>query len=238
MKVRVTEELLDGKRLREGAFAENEELTEVILPEDLEDIGEVAFFGCRSLKKIVLPPSLKIIREEAFGESGLLAVTIPEGAERICEKAFFSCENLRRIDVLPKKPVIEADAFGDCPRLLEGYVACGYPDRVDEGWENARPDTPDVLLYTLLWCTCPERHLPETTRRAEEFIRKNEALIMERIIKANNTAAMSGLAERKLLKPENISKYVTAAGQMRQAELVALLISAADPAKPSDEFEL
>ena len=111
MKGSVTKRMLKGTRLKEGAFAEREDLTEIILPDEIEDIGEVAFYGCTNLKHITLPRNLKFIREEAFGASGLEIIEIPEGVRLICEKAFFSCEELRRIDVLPKDVIIEVDAF-------------------------------------------------------------------------------------------------------------------------------
>lgn len=229
MIVSVDDSMMQGTRLTEGAFAENEEITGVLLPEGTEDIGEVAFFGCRNLREIRLPDSLKVIREEAFGESGLESVVIPEGVQRICEKAFFSCHDLRRIEVLPEDPVIEVDAFGDCPKLLEGYVACGYPQKTNP---------PEELLYTLLWCTCPERHRKETTERASGFVRDNEALIMERILKFNNTAALSGIVRMGLLKSGNIAGYVEQANRNRQTELVTLLLTAARATASDDDFDL
>ena len=224
---------LSGTRLVEGAFAEDEELSEITLPKDLEDIGEVAFFGCGKLREIGLPMGLRTIREEAFGESGLIRVVIPETVEMVEEKAFFSCPELQRADVLSKDTVLGRDVFGDCPKLLEGYIACGYPKD---------PDPPEELLYTLLWCTCPERHSAETTAHAEKYVRDNEALIMERILKFNNVAAMSGIAERQLLKPENIGQYVEMAGRMKRTELVTLLVGCAGALRPGaedwDEFAL
>ena len=225
----VTKRMLKGTRLKEGAFAEKEDLTEIILPDEIEDIGEVAFFGCTGLRHIRLPKNLKIIREEAFGECGLESVEIPEGVELICEKAFFSCKNLRRIDVIPKNVVIEVDAFGDCPNLLEGFVARGYPQKTNP---------PEELQYTLLWCTCPERHSEETAARASAYIRNNEALIMERILKFNNTAALNGIAKLGLLRGENINRYVEEAGKNHQTEIVTLLLDAARNAGEEDEFSL
>lgn len=222
--------LISRGRLVEGAYAQNEEITEIIIPDGTEDIGEVAFFGCTNLRSVRLPDSLRYIREEAFGESGLESVTIPEGVKGIDEKAFFSCGRLKRIEVTGHDTFVGPDAFGDCRNLLEGYVACGYPPVCNP---------PEELLYTLLWCTCPERHTEETCRRAETYIRDNETLIMERILKFNNTAAMNGISKRRLLRQENINGYVAAANENRQAELVALLLASIDNnTDNSGEFEL
>ena len=291
------DKIING-RLTEGAFAGNETLTEIEIPEGVTDIGEVAFYGCPNLRSVTLPQSLKVIREEAFGESGIERIVIPEGTARICEKAFYSCPDLARVDVLSPDTQIEADAFGMCPNLLEGYIACGYPadpcppelnmsgsptreillghtasgtetndllfDDSQSGATTSEPlhnhsegdsrkrtsliayageltaylSPPEELLYTLLWCTCPERHTAKTSARAEEFIRENENLVMEHILKTGNTAAMNGLASRKLLRPENISTYIDEAGARHESEIVALLLSAAAGAGGEDEFAL
>lgn len=222
--------LIINGRLTEGAYAENKDITGAVIPEGTKDIGEVAFFGCSALRRVELPKSLKIIREEAFGESGLEKVRIPEETERICEKAFFSCRELKSIEVPGKNTVIETDAFGDCPKLTEGYIAAGYPGEYTF-WEE--------LLYTLLWCTCPERHNKKTNEHAIRYIQENEKLVMERILKTGNSAALSGISKLKLLRQENIHSYITAANENKQTELITLLLAAAEQ-KGADtgEFDL
>ena len=131
--------------------------------------------------------------------------------------------------MLPKDVIIEVDAFGACPKLLEGFVARGYPQKTNP---------PEELQYTLLWCTCPERHSEETSDRAKEFIRNYEALVMEHIMRSNNTAALSGISQLGLLKKENISRYVEEAGRNHQTELVTLLLAAARNTDDEDEFSL
>jgi hypothetical protein len=61
---------------------------------------------------------------------------------------------------------------------------------------------------------------------------------MERILKFNNTAALSGIAELGLLRKENINRYVEEAGRNRQTELVTLLLAAARNTEDEDEFSL
>ena len=218
------------KRIEPGAYAQNEEITHMDIPEGIEDIGEVAFFGCINLKSVKLPQTLKYIREEAFGESGLEKVIIPKSLERIDEKAFFSCPDLKYIEIPNEKTFIGPDAFGDCRNLLEGYVAAGYP-------QVCNP--PEELLYTLLWCTCPNRHNEKTRQHAETFIKENEALIMERILKFNNTAALSGLVSEKLLRHENIGKYLEEANVRKETEAVALLLEAGNrETADTGDFEL
>lgn len=202
-------------RLIEGAYAEDESFTSVIIPEDVTDIGEVAFYGCGNLREVIFPAGLKYIREEAFGDTAVREAILSPGLVMIEEKAFFSCEDLKKIEIPDKGTVIGIDAFGCCYDLFEGYVACGYP-------ENAKHH--EELQYTLLWCSCPERHDEKTSSRAVSFIRSNEQLIMEWVIKRGNIPAMSGIARNRLLEG-NIDAYIQQSNLAGRSEITALLMS-------------
>lgn len=220
------DKIING-RIIEGSFAEDLSITSVIIPEGVTDIGEIAFYGCANLKEVVFPSSLRFIREEAFGDSAITEALLPAGLELIEEKAFFSCESLRRAEVPGLSTVIGSDAFGCCDRLHEGYIACGYPEKTRHHEE---------LQYTLLWCSCPERHSAETAKRAEDFIHRYEDLIMEWIIKHNNVPAMNGIAGRDLLRG-NIGSYITESNLAGTNEITALLMSMRGHAEEG-EFEL
>ena len=219
--------LIKDGRITEGACMQDESLVSVVIPEGVADIGEAAFYGCTNLRRVVFPESLRIIREEAFGDTGLEEALLPSGLELIEDDAFFSCEALRRIEVPGRDTVIGKDAFGCCDNLLEGYIAAGYPEGIRHHEE---------LQYTLLWCSCPERHSADTCARAEAFIRKYEELIMEWVIRYNNIPAMSGIARRGLLSGDT-DRYIKAANQAGRSEITALLMSMRGGFDES-EFEL
>lgn len=211
----ISPDTIENGRIVEGSYAENESLTAIIIPEGVSDIGEVAFYGCINLREVVFPQSLEYIREEAFGETAIETVTLPEGLKLIEEKAFYSCGRLRKIEVPGRDTVVLEDAFGCCDSLTEGYIAAGYPEKIRQHEE---------LQYTLLWCTCPERHRFETSEHAKRFIQDNEELIMEWIIKTNNTAAMSNIAALDLLS-KSIYDYIIQSNEAGRGEITALLMS-------------
>ena len=62
-------------------------LTEAVLPDSVEIIGEEAFKSCR-IKKLRLPSGLKEIGKESFFGNDLSGFIFPETLERIGEKAF------------------------------------------------------------------------------------------------------------------------------------------------------
>ena len=213
-----------------AAFAGCERLAKIELPSSLRRIGEGAFLDCTALHQINLPQGLQTIDPMAFWNSGLYTVDVPESVERIGESAFWTCENLRRANVLGRDTMIEKNAFGSDYALIEGYMAPGYPNE---------DSAPAELQYTLLWCSCPERHTDEVSNRAKTLIRAQEGLIMERILKYDNAPALSGLVRCDLLDSANIDGYLRAASEANQTDLVALLLEAKGNQRQADmDFEL
>ena len=219
--------LINNGRLTEGACMQDESLVSAVIPEGVTDIGEAAFYGCPNLRQVSFPDSLRYIREEAFGDSALEEVILPPGLELIGEKAFFSCASLRRAEVPGKDTLLCSDAFGCCDLLHEGYIAPGFPEGIRHHEE---------LQYTLLWCSCPEKHSRETSERASAFIRRYEELIMEWVIRYDNIPAMSGIARLGLLSG-NRDRYISDANRAGRSEITALLMSMRTDYDES-EFEL
>ena len=239
--------------MEEECFTECPELTEVFLPEGLINIGAAAFADCPKLERVNIPKSVKsidcgaffscealreieflsgleTIGEYAFQSTGLESVYIPETVSLIDECAFFSCENLRKICVPNAATELGVDCFGSNYKLVEGFVARGYPENADFTAE---------LLYTLLWCSCPQKHGTEVSRRAEEYIKSHEQLLMERILKADNVPAMTGLSTLGLLSAATINEYIEQTLRAGQTELSALLLKAKTAVSNSEgDFEL
>ncbi len=213
-----------------AAFADCVKLRQIRLPSTVRSIGEGGFLGCESLEEIDLPEGLEEISTMAFMNSGLRSVRIPDTVKRIGEEAFFECPQLERIEVCGRDTVIEEDAFGSNYRLKEGYVAGGYPEEKTQ---------PVELLYTLLWCSCPDRHEKTTSERARRFIREQEDLVMEWIFRLEHVSAMHTLVNQKLLSLEHLDRYLRQALDRQQTEITALLLSAkADGKSLEEEFEL
>ena len=72
-----------------GGFRDSN-LSYVVIPEGVEEIGRMAFANCRTLEYVHLPSSLRIIENGAFAGSGLFYLHIPEGVVEIRGAAFFN----------------------------------------------------------------------------------------------------------------------------------------------------
>lgn len=84
------------KSIGKRAFALCRDLHEIALGEDIEDIGEGAFYQCGTLRHIVLPRKLKAISPGLFTECTLLEeVALSEGTTEVGDDAFRGCGRLR-----------------------------------------------------------------------------------------------------------------------------------------------
>jgi len=82
----------------EGAFADNETLESVVIPESVTAIGDSAFISCTGLASVTIPESVTGIGEGAFtGCESLASVTIPESVTSIGDYAFLGCTGLTSV---------------------------------------------------------------------------------------------------------------------------------------------
>ena len=91
-------------------------LKEVVLGENVESIGNSAFY-CSGLESITIPSSVTNIGENAFyGCKNLKNLSIPVSVETLERHAFHYCSNLVKVTI-EGCPVIEAETFEDCYRV-------------------------------------------------------------------------------------------------------------------------
>lgn len=119
-KVNIPEEI-DGipvRKIASGAFNNCVLLTQLIIPDSVEEIGNNAFYGCSSLKEIKLPSKIKTIDISVFTQCiNILEVFIPDKVVTVKSGAFNLCKSLKTI-YIPKSVVkIEKDVFDGCNSL-------------------------------------------------------------------------------------------------------------------------
>ena len=110
------------KALGARAFAGLGNITEAVIPDGVEDIGEEAFVGCTGLERVVLPASSRFlrIRKRAFaGCTALREVVLPPCLWWIGESAFAGCTRLERLEIGDQGTIakIGPQAFAGCTAL-------------------------------------------------------------------------------------------------------------------------
>ena len=101
-----------------GAFRDCGFNCKLVIPDNVEYIGELSFYGCRGLYgELHLPEKLEFIGRQAFGDDKGLSgsLTIPKSLKTISEGAFDACSGLNGTLTLHDDIIaIEATAFADC----------------------------------------------------------------------------------------------------------------------------
>ena len=96
---------------------------EVTLPQkgDTQDslkvLREKTFEGCGSLTEIILPESIEEISDECFSMCGLESISFPESLKQIGEKAFHKCTRLKSIEFNNANVEIGRSCFDVCSAL-------------------------------------------------------------------------------------------------------------------------
>ena len=122
-----TPESLSGKySIRKGvkvignvAFWGCKSLTNINIPNSVTTIGDSAFVGCESLTNINIPNSVPTIGEQAFlGCESLVNINIPNSVTTIGDSAFAFCDSLTNINIPNSVTTIGKFAFSDCDSLV------------------------------------------------------------------------------------------------------------------------
>ena len=89
----------------------------LIIPEGVIDIPAQCFVNCQNFKKLVLPSTLREIKQCAFYNTRMEEVVFPEGLERIGNAAFHGSGELKKA-ILPNSCLeLEDFAFSMCDSL-------------------------------------------------------------------------------------------------------------------------
>jgi hypothetical protein len=93
-------------------------LNKIILPDGLETVGGMAFCGCNNLLEVRLPSTVRHILGNAYNScEALLNVILPEGVETLGNYAFAHCSHLNSLHLPKSLQHIGQDVVNDCPRL-------------------------------------------------------------------------------------------------------------------------
>ena len=106
------------KSISGGAFKYITSLKKIVLSENVESIGDEAFYGCFNCYCFKLNKKLKKIGTKAFGYcKRLRAISIPRNIHTIGDEAFMYCSKLKQIK-LPRNITKLGDAiFSGCSSL-------------------------------------------------------------------------------------------------------------------------
>lgn len=128
-------------------YVNGEEVTEVVIPNNMTNIGNYAFYGCTSLTSVSIPNSVASIGDHAFSQCvnltdvnisnsvkeinesafmgciNLSSIKIPEGVKEIKQYVFAGCQNLNSIEIPGSVTSIGGGSFSSCKNLKKVYIS-------------------------------------------------------------------------------------------------------------------
>lgn len=121
-----------AKHIKAEQRALRKAITEIVLPNTIESIGEFAFYQCKSLTRINLPERLTEITKGMLDITGLESIVIGGNVKKIGGVAFWGCRDLRYVKLCEGVAEIDVAAFYNCgnletielPRSLEKAPPC------------------------------------------------------------------------------------------------------------------
>ena len=122
-------------------------LTSVIIPNSVTNIGLGAFYGCSSLNSVTIGNSVETVAKGAFFEcSSITSITIPNSVTSIGDRAFEGCSALDTISINATTP----PTLGE--KALSSVSICYIPmctqvDYVNSNWNDYVDTFEEYLLY-------------------------------------------------------------------------------------------
>ena len=125
------------------AFAADNSLSKIYLPDKLQNIGIGAFQDCTELQKIVLPASVSTIQEYAFDNCvNLQSLKLNHTKiTELSDSVFAYCSNLKRVFLPKTLTSISSQAFWKC-NSLEKIIYMG----TIEDWNKITISTGNTYL--------------------------------------------------------------------------------------------
>eukprot|EP00939_MAST-03C_sp_MAST-3C-sp1_P001603 g1603.t1 len=119
------------KKIEDEEYFKDDTLTEYIVKEGIEEIGEYAFYNCFNLETISFSPGIRKIGEAAFFYCRKIEeIILKEGLEEIGFGAFGGCYRLKHVTLVKGIRKIGEMAFADSAlthfEMNEGLEEVGY----------------------------------------------------------------------------------------------------------------
>lgn len=107
------------------------------LPETVDYIGEMGFYGCAGMTEFVLPKSITSVSSNMlYGCTGLTKVSFHDGVTEFGTAVFQGCTSLRSVTLPPKVTAISTRLFSTCTALESVDMPSGVTEIGESAFHN------------------------------------------------------------------------------------------------------
>lgn len=125
-----------------GAYKDNADMTGLKIPDSIKDIQDEAFANCSRLEQVVLNENLENMGNYVFSNcASIEEIVIPDQVSSI-NGCFKGCTGLKKI-TLPNKISMDTETFQGCENLASVYYA-----GTEEEWRNISVGAPAPIMET------------------------------------------------------------------------------------------
>lgn len=115
---------INGNIVRLKKYKGRSEIVEI--PDNVNVIGREAFYGCKTIKQIIIPEGVFEIGGWAFsGCESLEKINIPNGVTKIDYNTFGNCKKLKSVTLPTGLKEIKSGAFSGCDKFNLGVIYHG-----------------------------------------------------------------------------------------------------------------
>lgn len=145
-KINFTDETSNPITNAHNLYLNGELVTDLVIPDNVDSIGDYAFYDCSSLTSVAIPNSVTSIGNYAFMHCGSLTdITIPDGVTTIGYCSFNACRSLTNLTIPNSVTSIGSYAFGGC----KGLTSVIIPDNVAYIGESAFSGCSNLATITI-----------------------------------------------------------------------------------------
>ena len=148
--------------LEKQSYQNRRDITHLIIPEGVEEIGDEAFKGMSNLESIELPGSLKKLGERVFADCrSLKSVEFPGSLIEIGKDTFQNCAQLKTIKVGEGITALPENFASDCKSLTQVTLPSTLESIGDRAFDDCRRlekislprNLKSLGAYCFSWCT-------------------------------------------------------------------------------------
>lgn len=132
-----------GKMPAKMTFRKNKKIKKVVIKKGVTSISKEAFWGCKNLKSVSIPKTVKEIGWYSFSGTALKRITIPSSVKTIGQEALGNCKSLKNI-TMPgnfKLKTMPTDDMAEC-------ITWDEPNSVDTVTFNTKLSIANVSYLT------------------------------------------------------------------------------------------
>lgn len=102
---------------RTKLYINGEQLPEnLVIPADVENISDYAFYGCTEIKTVIIPDTVVSIGGYAFKSTGIESLVIPDNVVSIGAGAF-ACTKIKSVKLNENITTVSSSCFNSCSEL-------------------------------------------------------------------------------------------------------------------------